>query len=111
MIVCHWLSSHEERVLWINRFGTNPFTPTPAPKRDPFVLHAEIWPSVMEEKVQDILRAAPDTIRDQVQIRAMCQWIYELDQNDVLGSFFNTPARLDAQDIKHCVKDKGWILG
>jgi len=87
------------------------FTPTPSPKQGPFVLHAEIWPGVVEQRVQAVVALQPGIIRDQAQVRATCQWAYELDHNKHLAALFNTPTNLSAPEIRSCLQEEGWILG
>ena len=45
------------------------FTQIPVSENDPFILHAEIWPGV----VQHLVNNGPGMIKDQAQVRAMCQ--------------------------------------
>ena len=74
------------------------FTPAPSPSQGPFVLHAEIWPGVVERRVQVLLvNANPGLIRDRAQVRAMCEWAAECDQAETLGQYFNMPAGLSQQ--------------
>lgn len=87
------------------------FSPTPSQEHGPFVLHAEIWPGVVDPEVKQIVAADPAIVRDQAQVRAMCQWAAQLDQNDQLGALFNTPTNVDSSTIKSCLEEEGWILG
>ncbi len=87
------------------------FTPAPSPSQGPFVLHAEIWPGVVEQRVQALVNANPGLIRDRAQVRAMCEWAAECDQAESLGQYFNMPAGLNQQQTEACVEEEGWVLG
>jgi len=87
------------------------FSPTPSPECGPFILHAEIWPGVVDDVVQEIMAENPDLVQDQAQVRAMCQWASHLDQNNELGEFFNVPAGMGSPIIEQCIQEEGWILG
>ena len=65
----------------------------------------------MEREVQTLKQADNDIIRDRAQVRAMCQWAYDLDQKDQLCAFFDKPNELDDQQVQHCRQEEGWILG
>jgi len=77
----------------------------------PFVLHAEVWPGVVSERVRAIQAEYPDMIRDQAQVRALCEWAAELDEQDQFGQLFACPGGLDRQQVRSCVQEEGWILG
>jgi hypothetical protein len=83
----------------------------PSPAQGPFILHAEIWPGVVEQIVQQLLAATPELIRDRAQVRVMCKWAAELDEQDKLGGYFAQPNGLTAQQVQTCVEQEGWILG
>ena len=87
------------------------FTASPSPNQGPFVLYAEIWPGVVEQKPQDFVTADPSLIRDRAQVRAMCEWAAEFDEQDALGPFFGPPNGLNQQQIQVCVEQEGWVLG
>ena len=87
------------------------FSPIPSPEYGPFILHAEIWPGVVDDVVQEIMAENPDLVQDQAQVRAMCQWASRLDQNNELGELFNVPAGMDSLRIEQCIQEEGWILG
>ena len=57
------------------------FTEQPIPPKGPFVLHAEIWPGIV-----DVPADAP--IRDQAQVRLMCEWAARHDAAGTLGAWF-----------------------
>lgn len=87
------------------------FLPRPSPDRGPFVLHAEIWPGVVDHRVRVIMTENPDLVRDQVQMRTMCQWASALDRKGDLGALFSKPAWMDSATIHQCLHEEGWILG
>lgn len=87
------------------------FTQTPSVTQGPFVLHAEIWPGVVDERVRELVNIAPELIRDRAQVRAMCEWAAELDDQDALGQFFTQPNGLNPQQVQACIEQEGWILG
>ena len=77
-------------------------TDRPSPDAGPFVLHAEIWPG--------IVRVPPDApIRDEAQVRRMCEWAAGRDRDGTLGALF-APA-LDPATAAAVVAEEGWILG
>lgn len=87
------------------------FTRIPVPKQGPFILHAEIWPGVVNHATADLIANEPYLIRDQAQVRAMCRWAAELDNNNEFGDFFGPPAGLSDRQKKECIEEEGWILG
>lgn len=82
------------------------FTPLPTPEQGPFILHAEIWPSIVPGQLDPTL-----AIRDQAQVRAVVNWLAELDANGQLGGLFSTPSHLSAHALNACIEEEGWILG
>jgi hypothetical protein len=86
------------------------FTATRAPSKGPFVLHAEIWPGIAQNRIEGYL-VQPSLIRDCAQVRAMCDWAAECDAEGSLGRFFGPPQGLNEQQGKACVEEEGWILG
>lgn len=87
------------------------FTPNPSTSQGPYVLHAEIWPGVVEQRVRELVGANPDLIRDRAQVRAMCEWAAECDETETLGTFFDLPAGLNQQQVQSCLEQEGWVLG
>ena len=78
----------------------------PAPPGTPFILHAEIWPDVVNNRLDPTL-----TIPDQKQVRAMVGWLAELDAASELLPLFGRPAGLSDEQLQAIVKQEGWILG
>ena len=87
------------------------FTPIPSKINTPFILHAEIWPGVIKKRVQALMGKNPGIIRDEAQVRAMCTWTAEMDQQNLLGNFLAQPVGLNPNEIQFCLQEEGWILG
>ncbi len=98
----------ERSAVW--PFETH-FTPIPTPETGPYVVHAEIWPGVVRDAVASITENLKTAIRDQIQVRAMCQWLADSDLKGELGRLFNIPRKLDKHRIQSCIEHEGWILG
>ena len=77
----------------------------------PTVLHAEIWPGLVDQQVRKILAEQPTTIKDQAQVRAKCEWARDLDVRGDLIQLFDPPAGLTDQQLTDCIGEEGWILG
>ncbi len=69
------------------------------------VVHAEIYPSVMEPLF--------DAIKDRGQVRAMWKWAHDLDVQGVLRNKFSIPVGIQAgsSDDNLIRSEEGWILG
>ena len=50
-------------------------------------------------------------IRDQAQVRAMCKWAADYDNQGELGQFFDKPKSLNRQYVFVCMEEEGWVLG
>lgn len=87
------------------------FTNVPSPATGPFILHAEIWPSVVRTQTQALLTTNHHLIPDQAQVRAMCNWASGLDQQGNLGQYFAPTQGLTPADIQICTEQEGWVLG
>lgn len=107
----HYLINHENlspySKVWPFETG---FTQRSIPKQGPFILNAEIWPGVVRERATR-LEEEYHFIRDQAQVRAMCEWAAKLDNDNELGKFFDPPANLSEEQINACIEEEGWILG
>jgi hypothetical protein len=68
-------------------------------------------PGVVSGQTKQLLTADPSLIRDQAQVRALCQWAESLDDAGQLGQFFDQPLWLTAQQIQSCIQQEGWVLG
>ncbi|MDQ2906816.1 MAG: cobalamin biosynthesis protein CbiG [Chloroflexota bacterium] len=82
------------------------FTPLSIPDQGPFILHAEIWPGLVSDRLDPTL-----AIRDQAQVRAMVRWLAELDQDGKLATLFSAPTHLSSQALNECREEEGWTLG
>jgi hypothetical protein len=78
----------------------------PMPLGAPVILHAEIWPGVVNDLLDPAL-----PIRDQGQVRAMVGWLAQLDAAGTLLSHFGPPAALSPMDREKVLEQEGWILG
>ena len=108
----HRLRRHAElaNISAVWPFETN-FTQTPSPEMGPYVVHTEIWPGVVRDAVASIIEKRKVAIRDQIQVRTLCQWAADLDEKNELGQLFKTPSGLDSGQIQNCIEHEGWILG
>jgi hypothetical protein len=79
------------------------FTTTPGGEERPFVLHAEIWPSLMKWDQTGI--------KDEWQVRNTLGRFARLDEHGSLAALFAPPEALDASEIEVCCSEEGWILG
>jgi precorrin-8X/cobalt-precorrin-8 methylmutase len=69
------------------------------------IVHAEIYPSVREP--------LPDPITDRGQVRAMWDWVRDVDRENLLWLEFCRPAEIDPgspEDITVQLTE-GWIIG
>ena len=87
------------------------FSATPSIDREPSILHAEIWPGVVNHKVTELQNLDPQLIRDQAQVRAMCQWAAQSDAAGELGQYFDVPVELNEKQVRTCAEEEGWIWG
>jgi hypothetical protein len=83
----------------------------PSPRNGPSIVYAEVWPGVVRERTRALLDADPSLIRDQAQVRSLCRWIAELDEQRRLSRLFDTPRGLNAAAVKVCIEEEGWALG
>lgn len=80
------------------------FTSEPVPPSGPFILHAEIWPGILDQL---------DTtgIRDQAQVRELSRMLRQWDESGRLQTCFARPTDLTDEQERICVDEEGWILG
>jgi 3(or 17)beta-hydroxysteroid dehydrogenase len=80
------------------------FTSEPVPSAGPFILHAEIWPGILDHL---------DTtgIRDQAQVRGLAGLLRQWDENGQLRACFGRPVDLTDEQARVCTDEEGWILG
>jgi precorrin-8X/cobalt-precorrin-8 methylmutase len=81
------------------------FSAEAVPATEPFVLHAEIWPGVLEPDPH----AHP--VADARQVLALVEWARHLDSEGRLAAELSPPPTLAAEQIGECVSEEGWILG
>lgn len=78
----------------------------------PWILHAEVWPGLVESRVAARLEAwGPESIRDAAQMRELCRWAAEEDAAGRLRDLFAAPSDLSEDDLRACLDEEGWILG
>jgi len=106
--LCHHPLLRDLSLVW--PFETA-FTSAPAFGRRPLVLHAEIWPGVVDQQVKTLTAADPQLITDQAQVRALCLWADAQDAAGTLEPFFGQPASMSTGDLGRGVNEEGWILG
>lgn len=85
-------------------------TEQPLPERGPFVLHAEIWPGIIDSAALEQEKAATGLIHDAAQVRLMCRWARDLDEQGTLGTWFG-PSGLTNEERRAVSEEEGWILG
>ena len=82
------------------------FTTQSLPQARPLIVYAEIWPGIVQNQLDPAI-----TIRDQAQVKAVVDWVANLDQQHQLSPLFETPSNLSEEAIKAAIKEEGWILG
>ncbi|MGI8477204.1 MAG: cobalamin biosynthesis protein CbiG [Thermomicrobiales bacterium] len=82
------------------------FVERPSPKRGPFVLHAEIWPGVVNHRLDPAIG-----IRDKAQVLAFVAWLAEMDASGSLGRLFRGGGETSESENRSCLDEEGWILG
>lgn len=86
------------------------FTSNPSRESGPYVLHAEIWPGIVDPvKLADLV--AQGLIKDQAQVRLMCEWAACADSEGTLGRWFSRDVLPDGVDVDAVAGEEGWILG
>jgi hypothetical protein len=74
-------------------------------ERDWFILHAEIFPSLLRSI------PSPGEIKDEVQVRDLAKYFAELDEKGELRSLFDRPAGITDEECSVVESEEGWILG
>jgi hypothetical protein len=82
------------------------FTPALTTEQGPAIILAEIWPGLVPGPLDPGI-----AIRDQAQVRAVSQWLADLDAAQQLGALFAAPRDLSPEALEHCLTEEGWILG
>lgn len=75
----------------------------------PFVVHAEVWPVLLDAEVRAACEADRTLIRDRAQVRAICAWAAREDAAGRLAAAFDP--RLDDDVRAIALAEEGWILG
>lgn len=86
------------------------FTSHPSPDHGPWILHAEIWPGVLDGAEVALEKSATNAIHDQAQVRLMCRWAAAKDDAGTLGRWFDSSV-LTPADRAVAAEHEGWILG
>lgn len=73
--------------------------------RDWFILHVEIYPSIIKCKAQE------GEIKDAAQVRGVAMHFARLDQEGCLAHLFERPPDLSDKDRRTVEREEGWILG
>ncbi|MFQ5663624.1 MAG: cobalamin biosynthesis protein CbiG [Terriglobia bacterium] len=74
-------------------------------KRKWFVLHAEIYPSIIK------VTPGKGEVKDAAQVRALARHFAQLDKEGSLQAFFEGPGDLSQQQRRLVEREEGWILG
>ena len=80
------------------------FTSEPVPSAGPFILHAEIWPGILD-------RLDSAGIRDQAQVRELARWLRQWDESGRLGELFDRPKGLTDEEVRAAEEEESWTLG
>lgn len=94
------LSAHS--LVWPFETG---FSVDAIPKSGPFLLHAEIWPGVLEPNPESHL------IPDARQVLALVEWARGLDEEGRFAAEFVPPPSLGPDQLADCANEEGWTLG
>jgi len=87
------------------------FTASPVPEPGPFLVHAEIWPGVLNRWINPWLQRHPDVVKDRGQVRALCWWAATLDARGQLACLFDRPEGVAPAEVEQCEDEEGWVLG
>lgn len=82
------------------------FTSEPTPESGPFILHAEIWPGIL-----DVLDETGAICRDEAQVRELCRLFRDQDEAGQLRKLFERPAGLTDEQVRICENEESWTLG
>ncbi len=73
------------------------------------IVFAEIWPGIVDgERLAALMDA--DLIKDQAQVRLMCEWAHRHDRAGTLGDYLSPPQACNGH-ADAVVSEEGWILG
>jgi hypothetical protein len=85
------------------------FDPGAIPAAGPAIVFAEIWPSIVDALALAALMKR-GLIKDQGQVRLMCEWARDHDRAGTLAQYLEVPG-LEPEDGATAVAEEGWILG
>jgi precorrin-8X/cobalt-precorrin-8 methylmutase len=71
------------------------------------IVHAEIWPGLVNEQVA----RRDEAIRDEAQVLALCEWVRDLDRRGALAPLFERPRDVDDVQLPRILEEEGWVLG
>jgi hypothetical protein len=66
-----------------------------------------IWPGVIDDQVARRL----ETIRDEAQVLALCEWVRNLDVQGALDPLFERPRDVNDAQLQAILDEEGWVLG
>lgn len=75
------------------------------PRRGPFIVHAEVWPGLVECDTED------ERVKDEVQVTALVTHLAGLDERGLLGALFLPEELLAPDEAEPVLREEGWILG
>lgn len=73
------------------------------------IVFAEIWPGIVDTGRLNALMLE-GLVKDEAQVRLMCEWAFEHDEAGRLGQYLAPPQALDGH-ADAVVSEEGWILG
>jgi hypothetical protein len=82
------------------------FNPTFSSKGHPMVTHIEIWPGILNQRLDQNI-----AIRDQAQVRATVDWMSECDNTGEMVDLLGVPRDLSKDQQIDCLEEEGWVLG
>lgn len=74
------------------------------PADDKRIVHAEIYPSLLQ------IKTGKGEIRDKAQVRELANWFHKTDTDSRLGDYFSGP-KLTSDQYNQVKNHEGWILG
>lgn len=89
-------------VVWPFETG---FGVIPLSAAAPLIVHAEIWPGVLD------VDSDRHPVRDAREVLALVDWARRLDERGELAREFEAPATLAPSQVEECLREEGWILG
>lgn len=72
----------------------------------PQILHIEIWPGILSRRLNPKY-----TIKDQAQVNAVANWLFENDLSGNLLKLLAVPKDLSSKAQRQCIEEEGWIIG